>query len=328
MKKLLLSIFVASSFAANAQVTILNEGFESYADFSITGFGGWLTVDLDLLPTYIGGNDAPAGTWEATWPNAGSPQAWMIFNPSTATGELENGTPSGISNSTAACSPSGENRNFDPHTGSKYAASWAAVPATTPGGNQANNDLLISPVMTLGTTNILKFWVKGLSSCYDPESYRVYVIPGAGTPTSLTGATALGLSSPSTIAWVEKTIAIPATFDGQQVRIAIVNNGSDHYMLMVDDFSVTAASLGVNDVLSSKFSVYPNPATDIINVTNNDSILVNQVQLTDLNGRVVKNVTNNGVNDMQINISDLSAGMYMMTIDSDQGKALKKIVKN
>ncbi|QEE50627.1 T9SS type A sorting domain-containing protein [Flavobacterium alkalisoli] len=86
-------------------------------------------------------------------------------------------------------------------------------------------------------------------------------------------------------------------------------------------------TLGVNEQLLSKFSIYPNPASDVINIANAENILVNGVEIVDLNGRVVKSVNLNGVTEAQINISDLSSGMYLMNVSSDQGTTTKKIVK-
>ncbi|HEY0091281.1 MAG TPA: T9SS C-terminal target domain-containing protein, partial [Flavobacterium sp.] len=150
MKKLLLSIFAVSSFAANAQVTVFEDSFETYEDFAITGFGDWLTLDLDLLGTYTGGTPGA----DPAWANAGAPQAWQIFNPTTAMV---------VNDNNAACSGDDEIRNFDPHTGNKYAASWASA---LEGGAPVNNDFLISPVLNLGASNnVLKFWVKSMSSC-------------------------------------------------------------------------------------------------------------------------------------------------------------------
>lgn len=88
--------------------------------------------------------------------------------------------------------------------------------------------------------------------------------------------------------------------------------------------------LGVHDVVATTkgFSVYPNPTTGIINVSNADNMLVNNVSIVDLNGRTVKSVKFNGATDAQVNISDLASGVYMMTIASDKGTTTKKIVKN
>ena len=97
---------------------------------------------------------------------------------------------------------------------------------------------------------------------------------------------------------------------------------------MVDDFKVTSANLKVDEFFSSKFSTYPNPANNSITISNNQNILLTSIVITDMNGRNVKEVKVNNVSETEINISDLTSGMYFMNIDSDNGKAIKKIIKN
>jgi len=102
---------------------------------------------------------------------------------------------------------------------------------------------------------------------------------------------------------------------------------------MYDGVTISAASdlsewLSVKPVVaSSTFAVYPNPTSNVVNVNSNNA-LVNAVNFTDLNGRVVKSAKFNGVTDAQVNISDLASGVYMMNISSDKGTTVKKIVKN
>jgi hypothetical protein len=97
--------------------------------------------------------------------------------------------------------------------------------------------------------------------------------------------------------------------------------------LIVDTFAVSQV-LSTSEFLDSKFSVSPNPANDFISVTNSDNILVSGISITDLNGRVVKQNSYTNVSDIQVNVSDLASGMYMMNITSDKGSVTKKIVKN
>jgi hypothetical protein len=84
---------------------------------------------------------------------------------------------------------------------------------------------------------------------------------------------------------------------------------------------------GLDGQLASNFKVYPNPSSNVVNV-NSANALVNAVNFTDLNGRIVKSAKFNGVADAQVNISDLASGVYMMNISSDKGTTVKKIVKN
>lgn len=99
-----------------------------------------------------------------------------------------------------------------------------------------------------------------------------------------------------------------------------------------DDYTVRATPvvnlLSVDKVVAdNKLAVYPNPAKNLINISNSENILLTNANITDLNGRTVKTVQLNGVTTAQINISDLASGVYMMNINSDQGSVTKKIVK-
>jgi hypothetical protein len=91
---------------------------------------------------------------------------------------------------------------------------------------------------------------------------------------------------------------------------------------------VCGSALTVDSFNSSIFSIAPNPADDFVNISNTAKINIQSVVMVDVNGRIVKMAEYNNVSDIQINISDLSAGMYLMNITSDQGTATKKIIKN
>jgi Secretion system C-terminal sorting domain len=94
--------------------------------------------------------------------------------------------------------------------------------------------------------------------------------------------------------------------------------------------SATDTLLGTEQVTLdlSKFSISPNPANDFVAISNSENIKVSSVKITDLNGRVVKQSTFDSVSDISINVSDLSSGIYMMNINSNEGSVTKKIIKN
>lgn len=102
---------------------------------------------------------------------------------------------------------------------------------------------------------------------------------------------------------------------------------TDFGVIAVDNFAVTS-TMSNNEVLASQLSVFPNPSSNVINVTNNNNILVDGIQIVDLNGRTVKSAKFAGVTEAQVNISDLANGIYMMTVSSDKGTMTQKIVKN
>ena len=105
-------------------------------------------------------------------------------------------------------------------------------------------------------------------------------------------------------------------------------HASTNYGLLVIDDVTVDVSAGLNDALISKLAVSPNPTNGVVNISNSENILINGVTVTDLNGRTVKSSKFDGTSNAQVNISDLASGMYMMTISSDNGTAVKKIIKN
>lgn len=116
-------------------------------------------------------------------------------------------------------------------------------------------------------------------------------------------------------------------FGATNIEQIVILNDNYEGTAWIDNLMVSTTA-GVNNALASKFSVFPNPANDVINIANAENILVNGVTVTDLNGRTVKSVSFAGVADAQINVSDLASGVYMMTVTSDKGSMTKKIVKN
>lgn len=112
--------------------------------------------------------------------------------------------------------------------------------------------------------------------------------------------------------------ANPPTNSGTWTNITATLNG------------VSASSLGTIEITEAStydITVYPNPVEDILNVKLKDS-RVTMVSITDLSGRAIKTVlTNNPKNDFSVTVSDLSAGNYLIIIDTDKGKFSKKFIK-
>jgi len=82
-------------------------------------------------------------------------------------------------------------------------------------------------------------------------------------------------------------------------------------------------ALSVNDNLLSEVSVYPNPASDVINVRVPSGLEIQNVTVYDLLGKDTGLRISNG----QININELSRGVYMLNIQTTAGNVTEKIVK-
>lgn len=296
MKKILFSLALVAGFSlVNAQTVLFEDDFESYEDFIIEGVGDWVLIDGDGLGTYSGGG--------GTFPNQFDPKSFMVFNPLTA----------GVTNADGS---DGETRNFDPHSGDKYMGAWASDGA-------ANDDWLISPPITLGAAdNVVEFYAKSMSDSYGLEVLNTYVYVGSDVP-STDAFVWIEQYQPGWESWELVSENLDA-YAGQTIRYAIQCVSNDAYMAMVDTFKVTTGGLGTSDLNANVSSVYPNPVVDTFNVNLSSKFASNvTVTVTDLAGRTVKTF---GAAD-SYNVSDLSKGVYVVTITDGKNTETKKIVK-
>lgn len=88
-------------------------------------------------------------------------------------------------------------------------------------------------------------------------------------------------------------------------------------------------TLGIPDAgLTPKISVFPNPTSGLITIDNTGLLPLESISVADLNGRTIKAFTPDAdVAAPQINISDLAAGMYLLTFSVGNERITNKIIK-
>lgn len=69
------------------------------------------------------------------------------------------------------------------------------------------------------------------------------------------------------------------------------------------------------------FNIYPNPTSDILNITLDSDLILQEVIIYNSLGQIVKKS-----NKTKIDVSSLSKGMYHTEVKTDKGKASKKII--
>lgn len=293
MKRRLLTgaMLIGSFIAVNAQTTVFEENWDGVGP----GIAGWTLYNVDgLTPA-----DDPSGISQLVT------DAWNIVNfpedvdPAYVYPEDATGMAGNVAVSNSWYNPIG-----------------------------VANDWLVSPAITIpanATTASLTFAANSLGAAAYLEDYEVLI---STTDNEIASFTLLLNVANELSSGSFRTISLN-TYVGNTVYIAFRNKGNDQYTMQLDNIKVTTdGTAGVNDNLSSKLSVYPNPTSNVVNIDNNDNILISGISIVDINGRTVKSAKFDGVSSAQINISDLSSGMYMMNISSDKGMTTKKIVKN
>ena len=202
---------------------------------------------------------------------------------------------------------------------------------TSFGANSApwSNDWLISPQVqiTAGAGASLSFWAKSCDATYGAEKFKVLV---STTGTAVANFTAISpvITTPADVTWHEYTYSLNA-YSGQQIYVAIQCTSDDQFGFAVDDFQVTAmVTASAQDFFANHFSMFPNPTKNVLNLSVKNGLAINEINVIDLNGRIVKNVKSGFETDMQINVSDLTSGLYLIDIKTAEGTATSKFIKN
>lgn len=306
------------------------ERFERYQDFERQTIGDYLMKDLDGLPTYVYNN--------FTWPNAGVPMAFMIFNPFATTPAVEMSTVSGRRFLSGFAGPDGANND------------WFIVPA-------GSGDFKFSAASLVGA---------------QPEKIRVWY---SVTGTEVADFTAFGNVITVPANWTEYSFEAPE--NTKYVAVQFVSNdsyilkvddmtyekGYDHalsYNIYLDgtlvaenvvdmnytfeDLSLSTQShlaeveavyetgvsekteillslMNVEDPLANDFKVYPNPSKGEFWVELEEK---SEVKIYDLHGRMLySDVVNVGKTMIK---HDYPAGTYILTLQSEKGKTSKKLI--
>ena len=86
----------------------------------------------------------------------------------------------------------------------------------------------------------------------------------------------------------------------------------------------TTLGVGINDYEQS-VSLYPNPNNGRFTI-NNEQLTINNVQVYDVYGKLLKTVEGNA-NTVELDVRELSAGMYFVRISTEKGVVTKSFVK-
>lgn len=117
--------------------------------------------------------------------------------------------------------------------------------------------------------------------------------------------------------------SIAISQDGSKVAVGAINNdaaGSDAGHVRVFENSAILSTDSTNDM--DLVNIYPNPATEVIRIQSSASI--NSFSLYAMDGRIVQQKAALDLTEFSIDIQHLSAGVYILSLQTkDKSKSLK-----
>ncbi|MFL0352849.1 T9SS type A sorting domain-containing protein [Xanthomarina sp. GH4-25] len=115
--------------------------------------------------------------------------------------------------------------------------------------------------------------------------------------------------------------SVSLSSDGTIVAIGAISNvgnGNDSGHVRIYDLSLLLSS---DKFVLSQFSLYPNPAQNLVNIQIQEGLELNQVNIYNTLGQFISTSK-----EKTINTSHLSSGLYLLEIETTQGKATKQLV--
>ncbi len=88
---------------------------------------------------------------------------------------------------------------------------------------------------------------------------------------------------------------------------------------------INCASLGINDINNLEFNIYPNPTTDLVNVSTKENIV--GYQLYDFSGKLLTEKTKVDKKEVKINLESYPKGIYLLNIKTDKRSYTQKITR-
>lgn len=307
---------------------VFTDEIEKYEDFERESIGDYILRDIDGLETYTYTN--------FSWPNAGTPMSFMVFNPYSTTPPV----------------------TMDSHSGRRFLTAFA-------GPNGENNDWLIIPA----GSGAFSFMAASLVGT-DPEKMRVLY---STTGSDIADFTAFGGMITVPEAWTEYSFEAPEgtqflainyvsndtyilkiddltyqrkyshviSYNVYLVGELVAENVTDttytledltntYHIAEVEAVYETGVSerteveifmLNVDTHDRKDFLVYPNPTSGSFSLELENKATIS---IFDINGRLMYSATKEaGINTIEEN---LAAGTYIIQVSTEQGKVYKKLI--
>lgn len=216
-----------------------------------------------------------------------------------------------------------------PATQLNFTAAAAVTPSISvtsiPTSTQVGTNLVVNYKYTAASAGKVSVAVtkNGGANAWDyigPVGYMVLDPAIAGT--DVTGA--------FTVAIPAETTPTSALTGNENYRVTLELKDAGDIWLAGDystvGYNFTAAPLGVNkNNLVNELSLYPNPATDVLKIANANNLSNASFSIVDILGKTV--VRSKTLNNDSIDVSNLSSGVYILSVSSEEGAKQFKFQK-
>ncbi|GAA3920438.1 M4 family metallopeptidase [Hymenobacter algoricola] len=200
-----------------------------------------------------------------------------------------------------------------------------------------NGTALTAPSLTAGTLQTISFSAGFVGSAYS-EYFKVYIDYNQNGLFTDAGELVVNAAASTSAATRTGSFTVPVSAKNGKTRLRVVMSDNSattscnsYSYGETEDYSVTitggaafASISGGSATVSNQFELYPNPATDRLNITLPNNAVVVSMQVMDVRGAVVNGARfENG----QLNVTSLAKGMYTLTVSDGLTTFRQRFVK-
>ena len=199
--------------------------------------------------------------------------------------------------------------------------------------NTANVSQCDSYTLPNGTvvtaTGVYYDTISASSSCDTVDEYNVTVLPGVNIAVTQSGNTLTSSDTWAMHQWVDCNTGFSPVVGETSHRFTPSASGSYACIVTRGTCSDTTActqvnisTIGIEERLKNQLSIFPNPASSILNITHPEKI--ESIQIVSLSGSLVSNYS---PKQEVIDISSLPAGVYIIEVSVNDILIRRKLIK-
>ena len=80
----------------------------------------------------------------------------------------------------------------------------------------------------------------------------------------------------------------------------------------------------INELSNGNLDIYPNPNNGLFTISNSEDIV--EVTITDVNGKIVQSINEINLNKIDVDLTNLERGMYMVNIETSNGTVIESVI--
>ena len=201
--------------------------------------------------------------------------------------------------------------NYDGSRDTTFGTNGMIIPLTTPGHDEIQQIIVQPDGKIIGA---------GLGHSGQSFTLARYNANGSAD----TGFGNAGVISTSINTESHQVTGLTLQADGRIVTSNIVYNTPDYAHFLLMRYLGGNGTAGIEELATTGIAIYPNPAANLLNISNPDNIVLDGIGILDITGKVVLQQMGNL---QQIDVQNLSPGMYFLKLTTNNKEYLHKFIK-